>query len=247
MAQGRPHIRVLRNEEALYWAAAERFVELGVQAIADHGTFHVALAGGSTPQGMYSLLATPDFSRRLDWSRVHLYFGDERMVSPDHEQSNFRMVRISLLDRLAEQPAAVHRIASELTPEQAAAAYAETLQQRLPDSGFDLVLLGMGPDGHVASLFPGSDALNKRKVSTAAVYVPKLDSWRVTLTLPVLNKAHHLIVLVSGSRKADVLRHVLRDINDAMPLPVQLLRPAGTQEWLLDAAAASHLDHRQEL
>ena len=246
MAHGRPQIRVLQNESALHWAAAERFVELAVRAIEQHGTFHVALAGGSTPQGMYSLLATPDFSRRLDWSRVLLYFGDERIVPPDHDDSNYRMVRISLLDRLAVAPAAVHRIPGELPPEQAANNYAEELRQYLPASGFDLVLLGMGPDGHIASLFPGSDALNKRKASTAALYVPKLDSWRVTLTLPVLNKARNLLLLVSGARKADVVRHVLRNINDAMPLPVQLLRPEGDQEWLLDAAAASHLERRQE-
>ncbi len=244
--EGTRKIDILPDETALYRAGAERFVALAAEAIAARGAFHVALAGGSTPKGLYALLATAEFAPRLDWSRVHLYFGDERMVPPQHEQSNYRMVRESLLDHLATAPAAVHRIAGELEPQQAAAAYADELAHSLPQHGFDLVLLGMGPDGHVASLFPGTDALARRKPAAVAVYVPKLESWRITLTLPAINHAGHVLVLVSGTRKSDVVRHVLRNISHAMPLPVELLRPRGTMEWLLDDAAATHLDRRTD-
>lgn len=244
--EGKRSIRVLPDETALHRSGAERFVALGAEAIAARGAFHVALAGGSTPQGLYTLLATPEFAPRLDWSRVHLYFGDERAVPPQHEQSNYRMVRESLLDHLPTAPAGVHRIAGEESPQQAAADYTRVLDQTLPREGFDLVLLGMGPDGHIASLFPGSDALTRHKPAALAVFVPKLDCWRITLTFPAINKARHILMLVSGSRKADVVRHVLRNIGHAMPLPVELLRPRGTMEWLLDEAAAIHLDHRSE-
>ena len=244
--EGSLKIDILPDETALFRAGAERFAALAAEAIAARGAFHVALAGGSTPKGLYALLATPEFAPRLDWPRIHLYFGDERAVPPQHEQSNYRMVRENLLDHLATPPAAVHRIAGELEPQQAAATYAAELARSLPQHGFDLVLLGMGPDGHIASLFPGSDALTKRKPAAVAAYVAKLESWRISLTLPTINRADHVLVLVSGTRKSDVVRHVLRNISHAMPLPVQLLRPRGTLEWLLDDAAAIHLDRRTD-
>lgn len=243
MPRTAPQLHVLPDPEALYRATAARVLELGTQAIAERGTFHLALAGGATPQGLYMLLSSPELAGRLDWTKVHLYFGDERHVPPEHQDSNYRMVRESLLERLPATPQ-VHRIAGELAPEQAAADYAALLDRQLPADGFDLVLLGLGPDGHIASLFPGSDTLNQRKQKVRADYVPKLNSWRITLTLPVLNHARHLLLLVSGAHKADVLRHVLRNIAHANPLPVEMLRPQGQLEWFVDAAAARHIDQR---
>jgi 6-phosphogluconolactonase len=243
VARTAPPLHILPDQPALFRAAAERLLEIAAQAIAERGAFHLALAGGATPQGLYALLASPELAGRLDWPRVQLYFGDERGVSPEHPDSNYRMVRENLLDPLPATPQ-VHRISGEQPPEQAAADYAALLRKRLPAEGFDLVLLGLGPDGHVASLFPGSDALNQRKQQVIADYVPKLDSWRITLTLPALNKARHVILLVSGAHKADVLRHVLRNIGHASPLPVEMLHPAGELEWFVDADAARHIDRK---
>lgn len=236
-------LHVLPDQAALFRVAAERLLELGIQAIAERGAFHLALAGGATPQGLYALLSSPALAGRLDWGRVQLYFGDERSVPPEHRDSNYRMVRESLLDHLAAAPQ-VHRIAGEQAPEQAAADYAALLQRQLPADGFDLILLGLGPDGHVASLFPGSDALNQHRQAVVATYVPTLDSWRITLTFPVLNHARHLLLLVSGAHKADVLRHVLHNIAHANPLPVEMLRPKGQLEWFVDAQAARHIEHQ---
>ncbi|MEW6646469.1 MAG: 6-phosphogluconolactonase [Pseudomonadota bacterium] len=241
MSRPAPQLHILPDPDALYRAAAERLLELGNQTLAQHDAFHLALAGGATPQGLYALLARQP--ERLDWSRVHLYFGDERGVPPEHRDSNYRMVREALLDHLPAAPQ-VHRISGELAPEQAAADYAALLRHHLPAEGFDLLLLGLGPDGHIASLFPGGDALNQRKQAVAADYVPKLDSWRITLTLPALNRARHVMLLVSGAHKADVLRHVLRNIAHANPLPVEMLRPKGQLEWFVDAQAARHITPR---
>lgn len=238
-----PPLHILPDQATLFQAVAERVLELGTQAITERGAFHLALAGGATPQGLYARLSSPALADRLDWSRVHLYFGDERSVPPDHRDSNYRMVRESLLDPLPSPPQ-VHRITGEQTPEQAAAEYAALLRRQLPAEGFDLVLLGLGPDGHIASLFPGSDALHQQRQAVVADYVPKLDSWRITLTLPVLNRARHLLLLVSGAHKADVLRHVLRNISHANPLPVEMLRPRGSLEWFIDAPAARHIERQ---
>lgn len=245
MSRSAPQLHVLPDQAALFHAAAARVLELGAQAIAERGSFHLALAGGTTPQGLYALLSSAELAGRLDWAKVHLYFGDERGVPPEHRDSNYRMVRENLLAHLPVAPQ-VHRIAGELPPEQAAADYAALLHKQLSAAGFDLILLGLGPDGHIASLFPGSDALNQRKQPVVADYVPKLDSWRITLTLPVLNHARHVILLVSGAHKADVLRHVLHNISHANPLPVEMLRPKGQLEWFVDAQAARHIEHRAD-
>lgn len=237
-ATAAPALHVLPDAAALYRAVAERLLALGEQAIAARGAFHLALAGGATPRGLYALLAGPGLAGRLDWTRVQLYFGDERCVAPDHPDSNYRMVREALLDHLPVAPQ-VHRIAGERAPGQAAADYAALLASQLPDGVFDLVLLGLGPDGHIASLFPGSAALDERRATVAAVYLPLLDAWRISLTLPLLNRARHLLLLVSGAAKAAVVRQALHDATAA--LPVQRLRPHGTLEWFLDAAAAARL------
>jgi len=232
------------DEAALHRAAAERVTQLAAEALAARSGFYLALAGGNTPAGLYSTLAGAEFAPRIDWSRVHLYFGDERNVPPTHHDSNYRMARERLLDRVPLPATQVHRIAGEQAPESAAADYARVVGDTVPaEQGvprFDLVLLGLGLDGHVASLFPETDILHKRRLA-AAVFVPKLDAWRVSLTLPVINHARHVLLLAAGAKKADIVRHVLRGAPGAHTLPVQLVKPQGTFEWYLDAEAARHL------
>lgn len=236
-----PEITVAEDRQGLYRAVAERLTAAGRADAAGRGGFHWALAGGSTPEGLYRLLAGEGFAGRIPWSRVHAWFGDERCVAPDHADSNYRMARAALLDHVPVGE--VHRMAGEADPAEAAAAYARELERILPAPEgvpvLDLVLLGLGPDGHVASLFPGTTALASAD-PVAAVYVPKLDAWRLSLTLPVLNAARRVWLLASGSDKGPVVRDALADPGPE-PLPVQRLAPQGEWLWFLDAAAAAEL------
>jgi 6-phosphogluconolactonase len=233
----RGELEVLSDAERLAHRAAGRFVSLASAAIARRGRFCVALAGGSTPEPVYALLAERPPTREIDWTRVEVFWGDERSVSPDHPDSNYRMARRALLDRVPIPEKNVHRIRGELPPEEAAAAYRLQLQDHLGvDGRFDLILLGMGPDGHTASLFPGTDASQEHSV--VAVHVQKLDTWRVTLTLPVINAARHVIFLVSGEEKAPALARVYA----GDPLPAAMVEPAdGKLIWLVDRDAAARL------
>lgn len=235
-----PHIH--DDETALFQAAAERFAELATSAAKQRGAFHVALAGGSTPKGLYRLLAEAPYRSQIPWQQVHIWFGDERCVPPEDAHSNYRMAKQALLDQVGIPEAHIHRMQGEIDPEKAANDYVDELKQHHSDSppALDLVLLGTGPDGHIASLFPGTDILTKRK-PVAAVYVPKLECWRISLTYPVLNAARHVMILISGNKKADVVRHIFNDRNNANPLPIQMLKPRGDMEWYLDRAAARHI------
>jgi len=226
-----PEIVVLPDLEAISRAAAERVAALA-QA---RQPFTVALSGGSTPRRLYELLATSPFRERIPWAQVHVFWSDERCVPPNHADSNYRLARQTLLDRVPLPARNVHRIQGELEPEQAAAAYRTKLSTFLGDDGrFDLVLLGLGDDGHTASLFPGTTALQERTQAAVAVYVKQLASWRVTLTLPALNAARHVMFLVSGADKAPALARV----QAGEPLPAGLVRPLqGQLTWLADRAA----------
>jgi len=191
-------IIVCGDVDELNRKAAERFITLAADAISRSGRFTVALSGGSTPKALYSLLASPAYRERIDWSRIHLFWGDERCVPPDHPESNFRMVQESLLSRIQIPSENVHRMMGEKEPEQARQEYEEHLKQffRLPPGEvprFDLILLGLGEDGHTASLFPGSAALNENQRLVATIYVEKLKAQRLTLTLPVINAAAQII------------------------------------------------------
>lgn len=240
-----PH-SLFPDPERLAAAAAARWIAVCRSACAARGVFHVALSGGSTPKRLYQLLAGPEHRTAIDWARVHLYFGDERAVPPEHADSNYRMVREALLDRIAIPPQNVHRMDAEPARiEQAAADYAATLQQQLPQDTlglpvFDLILLGMGADGHTCSLFPDTPILKERARSVAPVYVEHLRSWRLSLTYPVLDAARQLLFLVAGQDKAARLRQICRG-KDASA-PVQGIHPRGAVEWYLDNAAAAGLD-----
>ncbi|RMD80510.1 MAG: 6-phosphogluconolactonase [Gammaproteobacteria bacterium] len=239
-------LRIHPDPEALARAVAERWIQLAEEAVRARGRFHVALAGGSTPRRLYALLAQPPYRDRVPWQQVHVFFGDERCVPPDHPDSNYRMAREALLDHVPIPPGQVHRIEGEAEdPAEAATRYARLLTAELPLSAqgvvqFDLILLGMGADGHTASLFPGTPILRERARLVEAVYVERLGSWRISITLPVIEHAHHVLFMVTGKEKAATVREVFTN-RRTPPYPVQLIHPRGELEWHLDQAAASEL------
>ena len=239
----RVQIVVLENLGALVQTAAERFIAAGTEAIRARGRFHVALSGGSTPKGLYALLATEGYASRIDWSRVHLFWGDERCAPPDDPISNYRMVRETLIDHVPLPGGNVHRIRGEDEPAAAAAAYELELRRELgTPARFDLVLLGMGEDGHTASLFPQRMALRERERWTMAEYVAAMSAWRVTCTPVLLNAPAAVLFLVCGGKKASTLRRVLEGPYQPDALPAQVVAPHdGSVCWILDADAAADL------
>jgi 6-phosphogluconolactonase len=247
----KPQIVVQPSLEAISREAATRFQTLASQSIAAAGRYSVALSGGSTPLLLYRLLSEPPFREAIDWARVHLFWGDERFVPPSHPDNNYRAAREALISRVPIPTENVHPIPTEATdPETAAAQYEDTLRRffAVPEGEsprFDLVLLGLGTDGHTASLFPGSPALDEDSRLVVATYVPKLAAWRITLTPPVLRCARNVMFLVAGPDKAAVLRDVLEGPHDPHRLPAQLVQPdQGDLIWLVDETAASLLRQR---
>ena len=239
-----PEIRILNTPAGLFQAAAEEFAALAAQAVQSHGRFTVALSGGSTPKSLYSLLASGSIPN-IPWDKTFLFFGDERFVPPDHPDSNYRMVHETGLFSKVFNDQVFRVPTEEKDPDIAARDYEQTLQKffnlkpgEFPR--FDLILLGLGPDGHTASLFPGTAALNEKNRVVVANWVEKFHSYRITFTLPVLNHAACDMFLVSGKDKADMVRQVLVDKN--ADLPSQKVHPEdGQLLWLLDAAAGSGL------
>jgi 6-phosphogluconolactonase len=227
--------------------AAEQLMRLASKAIQQSGQFTVALSGGSTPKALYSLLASPNYRDRIDWSRVHLFWGDERCVPPDHPESNFRMVQESLLSKIPIPSDNVHRMMGEKEPEQAATEYEDHLRQfyHLARGGvprFDLIFLGLGEDGHTASLFPGSAALDERDHLTATVYVERLKAHRLTLTLPVINAAAQVSFLITGENKSSIVKALLGADADSSKYPAGRVRPVNGQlTWFISQdALVSH-------
>ena len=226
--------------------AAAEFVRQANERSATAGRFVVALSGGSTPRALYSLLAGAEFQSQVPWDRVHFFWGDERCVPPDHPDSNYRMAFETLLSKAPVPEKNIHRLEAELAPEAAAARYEKAIRDffSLADSAwpaFDLIFLGLGDDGHTASLFPGSEALHENKRLVAAAYVEKLKTYRITLTLPVLNRAANIIFLVAGASKAAILRDVLqRESSKNLPAR-QIDPPNGRLIWFVDQAAAARL------
>lgn len=246
-----PKITVYPDNESLIRGAADFLADLAAQAIAARGRFTLALSGGNTPRPLYARLATPGYRDRIDWSKVHIFFGDERCVPPDDPRSNYRMVRESLLDQVPLPVENVHRFRGEDPPEQAAGDYAKVLQSTFggdavaggpPPAGFDLILLGMGDNGHTASLFPGLAVVTETRRWVMAQYVEVAGMWRLTLTAVVLNAARQVAFLVSGAGKAEMVHRVLEGPYQPVVLPSQIIRPTkGELHWLLDAPAAAKL------
>lgn len=242
-----PGVYVCADAAELARTAARRFVDWAWQSIVKDGNFNVALSGGSTPQQLYRVLATPEFRAQVDWPRVHLFWGDERAVLPDSSESNYGNARRELLLRVPIPPANVHRMEAEDTNiGRAAHNYEATLRQFLPldDRGFPrfhLIFLGLGQEGHTASLFPGSKILRETSRWVSTPMVPKLGARRMTLTLPVLEAAQRIVFLIAGPEKASILREVLCGHPDP-PLPAQLVKPReGERIFLVDEAAAAQL------
>lgn len=244
------NVQVYPDPQTVAQAAAERVVRAAEVALATGDRFTIALSGGSTPRALYALLAEEPFIRAIDWTKVIVFWGDERCVPPDHPDSNAHLARAALLDFVPIPMANIHRIHGEMEPEQAAAAYETRLREffaaRLHDdrlrARFDLVLLGMGDDGHTASLFPGTAALGETTRWVVASYVEKLGAWRITLTPAALNAAAEALFLVTGAGKAPALRAVLAGPRQPERYPAQLIAPEdGQMTWLVDAAAASLL------
>ena len=243
-------IRILSTPQELFAAAAEEVVRSANEAVAQRGRFTIALSGGSTPKSLFNLLAT-NARTALPWDRMFFFWGDERHVSPNDPDSNYRMAEETMLSKIPVAAGNVFRIAAE-NPDAAAAAeaYEQTLRKFFAlESGrfprFDLILLGMGPDGHTASLFPSTAALQEKSRLVVANWVDKLKASRLTLTLPVLNAARCVAFLVSGTDKASVLRAVLEENVPAEQYPSKLVRPSdGKLIWLVDRAAASELSSK---
>lgn len=233
---------VYETPEELAREAARDFAETAEAAVAERGRFAVALAGGSTPEATYLELAR-GYADRPFWRHTHVFFGDERTVPPESEDSNYRMAREALLDHV--QVGSVYRMKGELTPELAAAEYERDLQGFFgAEPVFDLILLGIGGDGHTASLFPHTPALDTDDRWVAANPVQKLDTDRLTLTVPVLNAARAVWFLVAGEGKAEALREILEGDADPREYPSKLVRPEGGAVWRLDRAAAHGLEGR---
>ncbi len=239
-------VRIFPNSAKLFDAAAEEFFHVIHGSMERGEVCRIALSGGSTPKSLYSLIAErvdKGLARGIDWARVHLFFGDERCVPPDHPDSNYRMVKQSLL--VHGLTAAVHRVQAELAPEEAAARYEEELRGDFGDGlpKFDLIILGLGPDGHTASLFPGSAALQDSTRWVAANHVEKFKSWRITFTYRVLNSAREDLFLVSGGEKADAVGQIFKGTD----LPAAKVKPnAGRVLWYLDSPAAAQVALRKE-
>lgn len=233
---------VVANVAQLNRAGATEFIRAGLEAITSHGRFAVALAGGNTPRGVYSLIAD-EFRDALPWQKVFVFFGDERHVPPDHSDSNYRMANESLLSRLPVPSENIFRIEAELPAEEAATRYEQRLRSffAIQDEEwprFDLILLGMGNDGHTASLFPGTKALSEDKKWVVANHVERLQTDRITLTFPVLNHAAEVVFLIAGDTKAAVLSQIFRS-PDSAQFAIQSVRPLnGRVVWIMDEAAA---------
>ncbi|HET9179520.1 MAG TPA: 6-phosphogluconolactonase [Terriglobia bacterium] len=241
-------LEIFPGLEDLSRAAAAHFTDLARERVQQGRAFTIALSGGEMGRALLEMLANPEFSQRIQWDSVHLFQVDERCVPPDDIQSNYRMIRETLLRPVPGAAHNFHRMVAESDDRDAASAEyeAEVRSVLKPPEGalprFDLALMGLGPDGHTASLFPGTAALDESRRWVCPNYVEKLQMYRMTLTYPVLNAASELVFLVSGAKKAEILRRVLEGPRDPKQFPAQGIQPgAGSLNWYLDRAAAQFL------
>ncbi len=244
-------IRQLSDKDQVSRVGAEEFVRLSKEAIAARGRFTVALSGGSTPRSLHQLLAASPFKEQVDWSRIEFFWGDERSVPPEHKDSNFGMARDTLLSKLTIPAEHVHRMQAERSDrDQAARDYQAEIARVFgvkgdgPPPSFDLIFLGMGPDGHTLSLFPHTTALNETTPWVVKNFVPKFNTDRLTFTKTMANAAAHVIFLVAGEDKAAPLHEVLEGAPNPQEYPSQMIQPKGELLWLIDAAAGAKLQKR---
>lgn len=238
-------LEIRRTPQALAESAAELFAEIADHAILQRGSFQVALSGGSTPKLLYRVLAGDEYRGRIDWADVHVYFSDERFVPPDSDESNFHTASLGLLSKVPIPESHIHLVpTTDVEPAEAADIYERTIRDGVPGEDmpkFDLIFLGMGPDGHTASLFPETEALRVQDRFVVPNFVPKLNSWRITFTYPLINAAHTVAFLVAGDDKSGPVR----DIVAGQDYPAGRVRPGdGRLVWFLDQSAASKLRSR---
>ncbi len=236
---------ILENLQELNQQVANWIKSVAASAIKDHGKFYIALAGGNTPRALYEMLASESRAGEIDWQHVNFYFSDERSVPLDHEQSNSRMAHEAMLDRVSIPATNIFPLIPDLENlENSAQHYEKILKRELPQSNdglpvFDLILLGMGADGHTASLFPGTDILQEKTRLVARVYVEKLKTWRVSFTYPLINNAANVAILVAGDDKAGKIKQIF--VDGAGDSPVAKIKPKGELRWYLDSTAAKYL------
>ncbi|HKV38095.1 MAG TPA: 6-phosphogluconolactonase [Blastocatellia bacterium] len=243
--KAKTRVLLCAGPEELALTAAHEFVRLALDAIGSEGRFAVALSGGSTPKATFSLLAGPPFVSKIPWDRIYIFWSDERTVPPGHPDSNYRMANESLISRVPIPSGNVHRMLGENDPDKAAEAYSSELESffGLGLPRFDLVMLGMGDEGHTASLFPYTEALKESRRSVVSNYVPKLATNRLTFSAPAINSARNVTFLIAGAAKASALKEVIEGAPNAGLYPSQLIDPQdGTLTWMLDRAAAARLD-----
>ena len=238
---------IFENSSSLHLAAADYFFQTYEKSIIDHGSFHVALSGGTTPKSLFLILAKTPYAEKFNWKNIHVYFGDERFVAQTHDDSNFRMANEALLQHVDIPQSNIHSVNTSLSSAEMAAENYETImteflakdEQDHPQ--FDLVLLGLGPDGHTASLFPETEILLQQTKMCDAVYVKKFDSWRTSITFPVINHAKHILLLSEGEGKVDIITELVNDSQNNNQYPVQMIKPENRMCWYIDKAAAKGL------
>jgi 6-phosphogluconolactonase len=243
----KPDIIICRDADELAHKAAQQFIAVANDAVTRSGRFTVALSGGSTPRALYSLLASADYRGQINWRCVHLFWGDERCVPPDHTESNYSMVHEALLSKIQMPPENIHRMTGEKEPRLAASEYEDELRRffqlspgQLPR--FDLILLGLGEDGHTASLFPGTAALNDDKHLVATVYVERLKAHRLTITLPVINTGAQVSFLIAGESKSAIVKALLGgDANPTRYPAAKIIPASGKLAWFITQDAGSRL------
>lgn len=225
------------NQEALAFCA-DQFLEIYQESLSLHGSFSVALSGGSTPKALFALITKPPYSTQIEWSKVHLFWSDERSVAPNDPDSNFHMAMQAGFSDLPIPQANIHRMEAEQDIQTKALEYENLIKRHLSGRGFDLVMLGMGEDGHTASLFPGTEGLKVKERLVIANYVPQKNTWRMTFTYDCINAARHISIYVLGASKQEMLKKVLSSHDNTYPI-----EKIGTKihkaTWIADAAAAT--------
>lgn len=241
----RPEILTFDSPQSLAHGAADWFIQVAQESVHRDGGFRVALSGGSTPRSLFRVLASPGLRDRLPWDQSQIFFSDERFVPLTSDESNYRMAQRELFSKVPINDRFTHPVVTEdISPEDAADLYAQGIRRvfgvasdEIPH--FDLILLGLGPDGHTASLFPGSDALDEKTKIVAQNYVSKMDAWRITFTYPLINASRRVAFLVQGAEKAERVEEVMRGVPE---LPASRVGPThGELTWLLDTAAADRI------
>lgn len=236
-------VKIFEDSVSLYKGTADKIVDIYTEAVKNIGDFTIALSGGGTPKKLYELLATSHYTDKIDWNKVKVFFGDERYVPRDHPDNNSKMAREALLNHVSIPESNIFVFDTSLPPQKSASEYAKSVKSELGENypHFDLILLGLGGDGHTASLFPWTPILKESKKMVKQVFVRKMGTYRLSFTYPLINAANNVIFLVSGSSKSDIISEILDDSANDNRYPAQGVQPLGQLYWHLDRYAASGL------